>query len=118
MDLPSDTREELRERFEEVATASEQRDTERATGALAAVERTVAAEVPPGGGREAIEHGVARVRVLVRDEPLVAAEWARAVGRLVGDGTGGRARSPRGEDVQGEPGDGEESRRDCSDGTD
>jgi hypothetical protein len=116
-DLPSDAREQLREQFEEVARASEQREPDRATTALAAAERTVDSLLSPEAGR-VFDHGIGRVRVLVRDEPLVAAEWARAMARRLAEVTDGHARDVETGTGDRETEEREDSRRDRSDGTD
>lgn len=84
-ELPPDVRSTLVRLFEEAAEDARTRDDEAVRSTLETAETVAEEDVPAGAEKERLRHGCAQVRKTVENEPLVAAEYLRAMRRLVAD---------------------------------
>lgn len=78
-DLPANTRSTLAQTFAEAREHARKRETNAVEELLANARTTIRAEVPPGPRRERLLFGCDRAEQLAGDEPLVAAEYLRAL---------------------------------------
>jgi hypothetical protein len=82
-DLPTDVRDTLRQLLAEAAAAARERDPGTAVDLLDTAERVAENKLPAGDLRARLLFGVERTRLLAADEPLVAAEYCRAMRDLL-----------------------------------
>jgi hypothetical protein len=82
-DLPTDVRDTLRQLLSEAAAAARERDPDTAVDLLDTVERVAENKLPEGDLRARLLFGAERARRLAADEPLVAAEYCRAMRDLL-----------------------------------
>jgi hypothetical protein len=82
-DLPADVEATLVQLLSEAAAGARRRDVEEVEALVDTVDTVAENKVPAESLRERLRHGCGTVRRLVTDEPLVAAEYLEAMGRLV-----------------------------------
>jgi hypothetical protein len=88
-DIPDDLRRTLATRFEDAADAARERRVDDALDALDRARGLVETELACRRLTARLEHGCARAAAVAADEPLVAAEYCRAMRDAVaGAGTG------------------------------
>ncbi|WP_396612320.1 hypothetical protein ACH9L7_03310 [Haloferax sp. S1W] len=84
-DLPASVRDALVTALDEARDAVRCRDVETVRSQMKTVSRVLRAKVPPGLMHDRLVHGVEAVERTAADEPLVAAEYLRAMRALVDD---------------------------------
>ena len=82
-DPPPDVRDALRQLLAEAAAAARERDAGTADDILDTVARVAENKLPESDLRGRLLFGVERARGLAADEPLVAAEYCRAMRDLL-----------------------------------
>lgn len=78
-DLPANTRSTLAQMFAEASEHARKREVNAVEVLLADARDRISEEIPPGPRRERLLFGCDRAEQLVVDEPLVAAEYLRAL---------------------------------------
>jgi hypothetical protein len=82
-DLPPDVEDTLTQLLTEGAESARRRDPDEVSAVVDTVRTVAENELPASPLRERLIHGCATVDRLAADEPLVAAEYLDAMGRLV-----------------------------------
>lgn len=85
-EIPPDAQESLTRLLAEARSSARDRETEAVRDSLDAVRRLVEGEAVDGPSADRLLYGCDRVETLVADEPLVAAEYLRAMRERVADG--------------------------------
>jgi hypothetical protein len=83
MDLPVDVRDTLAQLLGEAADAARARDDDRVEAVLGTVGTVAEQKVPDPELSAQLRHGCAAVERTLGDEPLVAAEYCRAMRDMV-----------------------------------
>lgn len=78
-DLPANTRSTLAQIFAEAREHARKREVNAVEDLLADARTRIMGEIPPGPRRERLLFGCDRAEQLAGDEPLVAAEYLRAL---------------------------------------
>ena len=98
-DPPADARDTLTELLGEARERARRGETDEVEERLEAVETVAETELPDGPLKRRLLHGRSEAAVAAGDEPLVAAEYLRAMGELVAEANaGGDADGPDGSD--------------------